>query len=117
MTNLSDPSNEQKPKDADLATLPKQEREALLDAERRDEMNEHTAIRVDGQKLPTPEVAEVALERGVEAVKGRDDLKPQVTATPETNANQGAVEEQVDRGLRNPPDGQNADTRKEDTPG
>ncbi len=114
MTNLSD---EQKPKDADLATLPKQEREELLDAERRDEMNEHTAIRVDGQKLSTPQAAEVALEGGVEAVKGRDDLKPQVTATPEASANQGAVEEQVDRGLRNPPDGQNADTRKEDTPG
>jgi hypothetical protein len=105
------------PKDADLAALPKGEREALLDAERRDEMNEHTAIRVDGQKLPTPAAAEVALEGGVEAVKGRDDLKPQVTATPEASVNQGAVEEQVDRGLRNPPDGQNADTRKEDTPG
>lgn len=105
------------PKDADLAAMPKPQREQLLDAERRDEMNEHTAIRVDGAKLPTPAVAETALEHGVGAVEPRDDLKPQTAPTPPESAQMGATEEQVDRSLRVPPEGQNADTRKEDTPG
>ncbi|NJK45112.1 MAG: hypothetical protein HC933_13235 [Pleurocapsa sp. SU_196_0] len=105
------------PKDADLATLPKQQREKLIDAERTDEMDEHATIRVDGKKLPSAADAEAALEKGVRAVLPRDDLKPQTAPTPETVANMGATEEQVDRSLRTPPDGQNADTRKEDTPG
>jgi hypothetical protein len=105
------------PKDADLASMPRSQREQLLDAERRDEMNEHTAIRVDGAKLPSAADAETALEQGVEAVQPRDDLKPQTAPTPAETANMGAVEEQVDRSLRAPPPGENAELRKEDTPG
>lgn len=108
--------NLEAPKDAKLGELPRAEREALLDAERRDEMNEHTSIRVDGQKLPTPAEADMAMESGVEAVKERDDLKPDVTLT--TAAEMGATEEQVNRAaVPPPPEGESAPMRKEDTGG
>lgn len=104
------------PKDAKLGELPRVEREALLDAERRDEMNEHTSIRVDGQKLPTPAAADVAMESGVEAVQERSDLKPDITPT--FSAEAGATEEQVNRAaVPAPPEGENSPMRKEDTGG
>lgn len=104
------------PKDSKLGDLPRIEREALLDAERRDEMNDHTSIRVDGQKLATPAVADIAMESGVEAVKERDDLKPDVTPTVSSDA--GATEEQVNRAaVPPPPDGESSPMRKEDTGG
>jgi hypothetical protein len=104
------------PKDANLGELPKSEREALLDAERRDEMNEHTPIRVDGKKLETPDQAAVALEDGVEAATATDTLKPQ--DAPSQSANSGATEEQVNRAVvPPPPEGENAPMRKEDTGG
>jgi hypothetical protein len=111
------------PKDANLATLPKQEREALLDAERRDEMNEHTTIRVDGQKMESAPQADAALEVGPQAVLEESvqadqatALKPQVAET--TAPDMGAVEEQVNRAVvPPPPDGESAPLSKEDTPG
>ncbi len=104
------------PKDVKVGDLPRTEREALLDAERRDEMNEHTSIRVDGQKLPTPAAADTAMESGVEAVQERDDLKPDVTPT--AAADMGATEEQVNRAaVPAPPEGENSPMRKEDTGG
>lgn len=104
------------PKDVKVGDLPRTEREAVLDAERRDEMNEHTSIRVDGQKLPTPAEAEVAMESGVEAVQERSDLKPDVTPT--AAADMGATEEQVNRAaVPPPPEGESAPMRKEDTGG
>ena len=104
------------PKDANLAELPKGEREALLDAERRDEMNEHTPIRVDGKKLETPEQAAVAMEEGVEAATETNSLKPQ--DSPSQSTNSGATEEQVNRAaVPPPPEGENAPMRKEDTGG
>ena len=104
------------PKDANLGELPKIEREALLDAERRDEMNEHTPIRVDGKKLETPDQAAVAMEAGVETVTEADSLKPQ--DAPSQSANSGATEEQVNRAVvPPPPEGESASTRKEDTGG
>ena len=104
------------PKDVKLGDLPRVEREAVLDAERRDEMNDHTSIRVDGQKLPTPAEADIALVSGVEAVKERDDLKPDVTLT--SSSELGATEEQVNRtAVPAPPEGENAPMRKEDTGG
>jgi hypothetical protein len=104
------------PKDANLGELPKNEREALLDAERRDEMNEHTAIRVDGKKLETPDQAAVALEAGVETAMEAERLKPQ--DAPSQSANSGATEEQVNRAVvPPPPEGENAPMRKEDTGG
>lgn len=114
---MTDPNPDlETPKDAKLGDLPRLEREALLDAERRDEMNEHTSIRVDGQKLPTPAEADVAMESGVEAVKERDDLKPDVTPT--ASSEMGATEEQVNRtAVPPPPEGENSPMRKEDTGG
>ena len=104
------------PKDAKLGELPRTQREDLLDAERRDEMNEHTSIRVDGQKLPSPAEADIAMESGVEAVQERSDLKPDVTPT--ASSDMGATEEQVNRAaVPPPPEGENAPTRKEDTGG
>jgi hypothetical protein len=104
------------PKDANLAELPRVEREALLDAERRDEMNEHTPIRVDGKKLETPDQAAVAMESGVEGAPESADLKPQ--DAPSSAANTGATEEQVNRAVvPPPPEGENAPMRKEDTGG
>lgn len=104
------------PKDVKVGDLPRVQREDLLDAERRDEMNEHTGIRVDGQKLPTPAEADIALKSGVEAVQQRNDLKPDVTLT--SAAETGAVEEQVNRAaVPPPPEGENAPMRKEDTGG
>jgi hypothetical protein len=106
----------EQPKDANLAELPRREREDLLDAERRDEMNEHTPIRVDGKKLETPDQAAIALESGVEAVTNPESLKPQ--DAPSTAANSGATEEQVNRAVvPPPPEGENAPMRKEDTGG
>lgn len=108
--------NTEAQKDTKVGDLPRVEREALLDAERRDEMNEHTSIRVDGQKLPTPAKADLAMESGVEAVQERDDLKPDVTPT--TSAEMGATEEQVNRAVvPPPPEGENSPMRKEDTGG
>ncbi len=104
------------PKDVKIGDLPRPEREALLDAERRDEMNEHTSIRVDGQKLPTPDAADIAMQSGVQAVRERDDLKPDVTPT--AAADMGATEEQVNRAaVPPPPEGETAAMRKEDTGG
>ena len=104
------------PKDAKLGDLPRTEREALLDAERRDEMNDHTSIRVDGQKLSTPAEADVAIASGVQAVKERDDLKPDVTLT--SSSSVGATEEQVNRAaVPAPPAGETSPMRKEDTGG
>lgn len=104
------------PKDSKIGDLPLTEREAVLDAERRDEMNDHTSIRVDGQKLPTPAVADLAMESGIEAVQERSDLKPDVTPT--TASDLGAIEEQVNRAAVPPPlEGESAPMRKEDTGG
>ena len=104
------------PKDAKVGDLPRAEREDVLDAERRDEMNDHTSIRVDGQKLPTPAVADLAMESGVAAVQPREDLKPDVTLT--TASDMGATEEQVNRAaVPAPPEGESAPMRKEDTGG
>jgi hypothetical protein len=111
------------PKDANLATLPRKEREDLLDAERRDEMNEHTTIRVDGKKLDSAVQTDAALEVGPTAVledhTGADqatELKPQVAETEKPEL--GATEEQVNRAVvPPPPEGENAPMRKEDTGG
>jgi hypothetical protein len=43
--------------DTDLSLKPSQEREQLLDAERRDEMNDHDEARVDGKHYPNAEQA------------------------------------------------------------
>ena len=107
---------EETPKDSKIGDLPRPQREALLDAERRDEMNDHTSIRVDGQKLATPAKADIAMESGVEAVQERSDLKPDVTPT--SSSEMGATEEQVNRAaVPPPPEGENSPMRKEDTGG
>jgi hypothetical protein len=61
------PDSEPAP-DTDLASLPPREREQLLDAERRDEMNEHDDARVDGKHYATPEQAEAIKEADAEPV-------------------------------------------------
>lgn len=74
------PETNREPVDPDLASKPSRERERLLDAERRDEMNEHDDLRVDGKHYATPEQAE--------AVREADDP---------AGAHLGARDEQVDR--------------------
>jgi hypothetical protein len=56
--NQSNPgSDSESPTDTDLALKPAREREQLLDAERRDEMNDHDEARVDGKHYPNPDQA------------------------------------------------------------
>jgi hypothetical protein len=50
-------STTEAPNDTDLSLKPSREREQLLDAERRDEMNEHDDARVDGKHYTSAEEA------------------------------------------------------------
>lgn len=68
--------------DTDLSTKPAREREQLLDAERRDEMNEHDAVRVDGKHYATREQAEAIKE---------------TEADDHSSGHLGARDEEVDR--------------------
>ncbi len=68
--------------DTDLSLKPSQEREQLLDAERRDEMNDHDEARVDGKHYPKAEQ--------VTAVKEAD-------AEDHSSDHLGAREEEMDR--------------------
>ncbi len=73
--------------DTDLSLKPPQEREQLLDAERRDEMNDHDEARVDGKHYPNAEQAVAIKEEDLNAPSS-DDL--------------GAREEEMDR-TQSPP--------------
>jgi hypothetical protein len=77
--------------DTDLASLPVREREQLLDAERRDEMNEHDDARVDGKHYATPAQAEAIKEADAESASSghlgaRDEEMDRTQGPPATGS-------------------------------